>query len=77
VVRSQRAPVAKRAELVVAPEDCHRPSEHVDELGVLGSTVTEAMGIVRDEGLIRFVPGRGVFTAEPDVIADWKKNKKN
>lgn len=59
----------------LAPRTKLTPSiQMADELGVSRSTVTEAMGLLREEGLVRFVPGRGIFTAEPDVIAEWKRS---
>lgn len=49
--------------------------EMADELGVSRSTVTQAMTLLREEGLVRFVPGRGIFTAEPGVIDEFKKRQ--
>jgi GntR family transcriptional regulator len=31
------------------------------EYGVAGGTVEKAVGVLRDEGLVRTVPGRGVY----------------
>jgi DNA-binding GntR family transcriptional regulator len=47
-----------------------------DELGVSRSTVTAAMKVLTDEGLVRWVKGKGLFTTEPDVIAAWKKRQR-
>jgi GntR family transcriptional regulator len=39
-----------------------------DQLKVSRGTVLRATRVFTDEGLIRFVPGRGLFTVDPDVM---------
>jgi DNA-binding GntR family transcriptional regulator len=58
----------------LAPRTKLTPSiQMADELGVSRSTVTEAMSLLREEGLVRFVKGKGIFTAEPGAIKEWLK----
>ena len=59
------------------PADRKMPSEQslVDELGVSVSTVARVMAQLRAEGLVVFVPGRGAFTAQADVIAKIKRGR--
>ena len=46
-----------------------------DAYGVSRSTVTAAMKVLTDEGLVRWVKGKGIFTAEPAVISEWIKRQ--
>lgn len=46
-----------------------------DELGISRGTVLKATNLLTHEGLIRFVPGRGLFTADADVIDRWKRSR--
>ncbi len=36
-------------------------------------TVLRATKMLTEEGLVRWVKGRGLFTADPDVIEKWKR----
>lgn len=47
----------------------------VDQFDVSRGTVLKACEILTDEGLVRFIPGRGLFTADPEKIAAWKKER--
>ena len=47
-----------------------------DTYGVSRGTVLRATAILTEEGLLRFVPGRGLFTADADVIERLKRAKK-
>jgi GntR family transcriptional regulator len=38
----------------------------MQEYGVAGGTIDKAIGILRDEGLVRTVTGRGIYVIPPD-----------
>lgn len=38
-------------------------------------TVLRATRMLTDEGLLRWVPGRGLFSADPDVVERLKRNR--
>ena len=44
-----------------------------DQLDVSRGTVLRATKVLTNEGLVRFVPGRGLFTADASVIDAWKR----
>jgi DNA-binding GntR family transcriptional regulator len=43
--------------------------------GVSRGTVARATDLLAEEGLVRWVKGRGLFTGEPDVIDAWRKER--
>jgi DNA-binding GntR family transcriptional regulator len=47
----------------------------VQQYGISRGTVARATGLLADEGLVRWVKGRGLYTAEPDAIAAWKRER--
>jgi DNA-binding GntR family transcriptional regulator len=57
--------VAPRTRLMSQQEMC-------DHFGVSRTTVVKALQLLADEGLIRWVRGRGYWTAEADVIERWR-----
>ena len=58
------------------PPDRKVPTEQglAESLGIGRSTVTRVMTQLRDEGLLVFVPGRGVYTNTADKIAKAKRS---
>jgi GntR family transcriptional regulator len=50
--------------------------EMADHYGVSRGTVARATEILTDEGLIRWVKGKGLYTAEADVIDAWTHGRK-
>jgi len=44
--------------------------------GVSRGTVARATGKLIEAGLLRFVKGKGLYTADPDVIKAWRKKAK-
>lgn len=38
-------------------------------------TVARATDLLAEAGLVRWVKGRGLFTAEPDAIDAWRKER--
>lgn len=57
------------------PPDRKLPTEAelVADLEVSRSTVTRALAMLRDEGVVVFAPGKGVYTAAAQDIAKAKK----
>jgi DNA-binding GntR family transcriptional regulator len=49
--------------------------EMASHYGVSRGTVAHATDLLADEGLVRWVKGKGLFTAEPDVVASWIKKR--
>ena len=49
--------------------------EPAEQYRVSRGTVLRATDALVADGLIRFVPGKGLFTAEPDVIAAFKRKR--
>lgn len=49
--------------------------EMTEHYGLSRGTVARATTMLSDEGLVRWVKGRGLYVAEPDVIASWKKQR--
>ena len=47
-----------------------------DAYGVSRGTVLRATASLTEEGLLTFVPGRGLFTADADVIEKLKRSRK-
>ncbi len=47
----------------------------VQRYGVSRGTMARATDLLTDQGLVRWVKGRGLWTAEPEVIAAWKKKR--
>jgi DNA-binding GntR family transcriptional regulator len=43
--------------------------------GVSRGTVARATDVLTEAGLLRFVRGKGLYTANPDVIEAWRKQK--
>jgi GntR family transcriptional regulator len=43
--------------------------------GVSRGTVLRATNVLTDEGLLRWVKGRGLFTADDDVVARFKRSR--
>ena len=42
--------------------------------GVSRGTVARATDVLTRAGLLRFVKGKGLYTADPDVIKAWRKS---
>jgi DNA-binding GntR family transcriptional regulator len=59
------------------PPDRKLPTEEAiaKETGVGNSTAARAIGQLRKEGLVVFVPGRGSFSATADVIAKARRKR--
>ena len=49
--------------------------ELADQLQVSRGTVLRATKVLTDEGLLRFVPGRGLFTADAPAIERFKRSR--
>lgn len=60
------------------PPDRKIPTEATlaEALDVGRSTVARVIGMLREDGLVVFVPGRGAFTAPADAIAKAKRDSK-
>jgi DNA-binding GntR family transcriptional regulator len=53
------------------------PTQEVlaDRYQVSRGTVLKATGLLTDEGLIRWVKGRGLFSADADTIEKFKRSR--
>ena len=47
-----------------------------ERYGVSRGTVLRATRMLTEEGLIRFVPGKGLYVANPEVIEPWIREQK-
>jgi GntR family transcriptional regulator len=49
--------------------------EMAEHYQVSRGTVLRATKILTDEGLLRFVPGKGLFSADPEVIERFRRSR--